>query len=180
MAATVATLSVVPAERAAVAPALTIDPAGDLVDGQTVEVSGEGAFGETVQILQCTADPTGWGDCDGDTSRFLSPEDGSIAVSQQVFALIVTGSSGGQVDCRSAGSCVLTVLPEADQWDGATSVPLAFAPDGPLLPPPPRSELRFSCEPPPRADFRRGSACQNGPSLVLRRHRPPSRFAGTT
>jgi hypothetical protein len=116
-------------------PTLSVTPDEGLVDGQTVEVSGSGVLSEGVELIQCTPGPANRGDCDDETSSFYSAPGGSFTESHQVFAVIAT-PNGGRVDCRTAGRCVLAVLAEDGRWADTTSVPLGFAPDGPLQPPP--------------------------------------------
>jgi acetyl esterase/lipase len=116
-------------------PTLSVTPSEGLVDGQTVEVSGSGALTDGLDIIQCTAEPAAWDDCDFDTTTFADVTDGSFSESHPVFAVIATQSSG-QVDCRTAGRCALVAVGDASRWADTAVVPLGFAPDGPLLPPP--------------------------------------------
>jgi acetyl esterase/lipase len=118
-------------------PTITVEPREGLVDGQNVDVSGEGVVDDSVTILQCTADPAGWSDCDDESASFVPVPDGSFTEPHQVFAVVAAGS-GELVDCRSAdpGACVLAVLGDDNNWGAVTTVPLGFDPDGPLLPPP--------------------------------------------
>jgi len=116
-------------------PTASVVPDVGLVDGQDVEVTGTGVFGDGVNIVQCTAAPAGWGECDYETSTFVESTGGSFTATFRVGAVIVT-EDGGRADCRTAGACALAVIGDFGDWADTTSVPLGFAPDGPLLPPP--------------------------------------------
>jgi acetyl esterase/lipase len=115
-------------------PTLTVSPSDGLVDGQTVALSGAGVLEDWVEVLQCTAAPSGWQDCDQDTFGFAEVSGGTFELSQRVFAVIGTGA--GTVDCRVAGRCALVATTGSFAPGDTATVPLTFDPDAPLLPPP--------------------------------------------
>jgi acetyl esterase/lipase len=117
-------------------PTIEVAPNEALVDGQTVDVSGEGVVDRSLAIVQCRAAPAGWSDCDDETTGYVEAPEGTFSQPYEVFAILGTGT-GDQVDCRQADACVLAAVGEDGDWAaGVTTVPLAFAPDGPLLPAP--------------------------------------------
>jgi dienelactone hydrolase len=118
---------------------VTASPATDLVDGQVVHVTVTGASPQDFGYARLCA-------AGGDTSRcYFGGGGGAGTVDEQgsmEFDLVVDAEftlfDGAVVDCRVAPGCALvTVL---SNNDGSTSqsvqTPLAFRPDGPLLPPP--------------------------------------------
>jgi predicted esterase len=118
------------------APALEVDQATDLVDGQEVTVTGTGfAPDAEVAVRQCRSAPVGPVDCDLGTVRTAEVDDaGRFRLSHQVF--VSMNDWGGPRDCRVAPGCVLAA---GVGFDGGTSVvatPIAFATGAPLLPPP--------------------------------------------
>jgi acetyl esterase/lipase len=119
------------------APTVAVTPADDLVDGQTVTVAAAGLT--PAVALLCGASPQDVADCDWMAGAApLEPSaDGAASGERPVFALIHTERRGA-VDCRVAGSCVVTVasFAGADPLDGSVSAPLTFDPEAPLLPAP--------------------------------------------
>jgi acetyl esterase/lipase len=116
-------------------PTVTVTPDEGLADGQPVTVTGSGALSDGVDVVQCTAQPTGASDCDRDTTGFATVLQGGFELTHQVFAVITTESTG-RVDCREAERCTLVVASQLDTWDDTAVVSLAFDPEAPLLPPP--------------------------------------------
>jgi acetyl esterase/lipase len=115
-------------------PTLTVSPGDGLVDGQSVTVSGAGALGDYVELLQCEAAPGGWQDCDQETFAYVEAPGGAFQTSLRVYAVIGTGA--GAVDCREAGRCVLAATTGGFAPGETATVPLVFDPAAPLLPPP--------------------------------------------
>lgn len=115
-------------------PTLTVSPSDGLTDGQTVTLSGAGVLGDYVEVLQCTAVPSGWEDCDQETFGYVEAPGGTFETSQRVFAVISTGA--GDVDCRAAESCVLIATTGSFAPGETATVPLVFDPAAPLLPAP--------------------------------------------
>ena len=117
------------------APTLEITPGGALGDGQTVRVEGNGLAGTSTILRQCVAAPVGIVDCDPGTATPLDlGPDGSLSTEVRVFAAIQTYNED-DVDCRTPGRCVLAADVAFDPAGHAVTVPLEFAPDGPLLEP---------------------------------------------
>lgn len=119
------------ASPVAAAPAVTVTPDTDLVDGQevTVELTGWAANG-SLGVLQCTA---GLGIEGCDTSRLQFPQvdaAGNASVTMRVYTLL--DSATGTRDCRVV-QCVIAAATEPSGI-GAVTAALAFDPDAPLLP----------------------------------------------
>jgi acetyl esterase/lipase len=120
-----------------VPPTITLEPATDLVDAQSVSVTGSGFPAQaSVLLLECPTGAAASADCDP-ASHWTWSEDGSIEVTISMRAILRQPDS--QVDCRVADACVLT----AYVWDESVGdlqevshVPLHFDPAGPLQPPP--------------------------------------------
>ena len=114
-------------------PVLTAEPLVDLVDGQTVEISGSGLepFGY-VFVQQCGVDPVDGAAHCRSGSGALPEVDGTGTVSHRVgVRATFTAYSGATIDCRSA-ACTLRVDADGQTWN----FPLAFDPAAPLQPPP--------------------------------------------
>lgn len=123
------------AAASGLAPTLEITPGGALEDGQAVDVEGTGLPGPSTILRQCVAAPVGIVDCDpGTATPLVVGPDGSLAAEVRVFATIQTYNEDG-VDCRTLGRCVLAADVAFDPAGQAVTVPLEFAPDGPLLEP---------------------------------------------
>ena len=142
--AALAAVTLVAASPASAQPAITVTPDTDLVDFQTVTVSGSGfPANTTLGIVMCTADSASEADCDLNTSGLiLSDAAGAVATDFTVERLIETPASG-EVDCGATpGTCVLIVA----TLDGSqvAQAPLAFDPD---VPPQPRLEIGVSVDP---------------------------------
>ena len=89
-----------------VRPTLTATPDTELVDGQTVTVTGEGFMSGYVFVSMCAPGATFYDDClGGDTFAEVDPT-GSFSVQTKVSAVVSTATD--EVDCRtSADPCVL-------------------------------------------------------------------------
>ncbi len=113
------------------APALTIAPATDLVDGQLVAVSGSDlAPGSTVGLVQCTPGAASSTQCDLDTLLTRGTDaQGDVATSFNVSRIIAVG--GSLIDCAQV-TCIISAA-IAGQTTPLTSASLTFAP----APPPP-------------------------------------------
>lgn len=118
-------------------PALTLNPASALVDGQEVEVTGSGMTGSTF-LIQCPAGvggATGWnGGCSWQNPVSVTPDEaGGFTVTVMVRAVLTVGSSA--VDCRTS-ACDLVAARLGDETDDPVEVarvPLAFDPSGDLV-----------------------------------------------
>ena len=141
----VAAVTVASASPASAQPMITVTPDTDLVDFQTVTVSGSGFAAETtLGIAMCTAVPSSIDDCDLSTSDFVeSDATGAFTTEFTVERLIETPASG-PVDCAVApGACLVGVANLADFSQNATA-PLAFDPN---VPPQPRLEIGLTIDP---------------------------------
>lgn len=116
-------------------PVLTVAPTTDLVDGQVVAVTGSGFEpGAYVSVRQCAPMLV-----DGPNrcrwmrfSGLVADDAGALLAEVSVRAVFIpTFGEGEPVDCR-VEVCSLLLRGGDDAW----SIPLAFDPDAPLLPPP--------------------------------------------
>jgi acetyl esterase/lipase len=116
-------------------PTLTVTPDVDLVDGQTVSVTGSGFRPNYwVDFMLCGSEPS-YESCQWLNGFAETGPDGTFTTDLPVFALKTT--DGGDVDCRSsADPCVLVATSGSPTSPRAGRAPLHFAPDAPLLPPP--------------------------------------------
>jgi len=120
------------------APTVTVTPAAELTDGQTVRVTSTGLPVDSF-ALQCASTPRDLADCDlmaGAT--LLEPAtDGTAGGDLRLFAVLHT-ERRGTVDCRIAGSCVVatTAFSVEDPLGGSVTTPIGFDAGAPLLPPP--------------------------------------------
>jgi hypothetical protein len=132
------------ASPASAQPMITVTPDTDLVDFQTVTVSGSGFAAEaTVGMAMCTAGSLSIDNCDLDTSDLVqSDPTGAFTTEFTVERLIETPVSG-PVDCAVAPGCILAVANIADVTQSA-SAPLALDPD---VPPQPRLEIGVTIDP---------------------------------
>ncbi len=123
-------------ETEVVAPTLAVTPDQDLVDGQTVTVTGSGYGGGPgfVELLECPADPTPGGCAFVEFTDNVGA-DGSLTLDVQVSAILVGDT--GSVDCRTSPEpCLLVATAGSVTSPHAGRAPLAFRPDGPLVPGP--------------------------------------------
>lgn len=129
---------VAPAAGAVDDPVVTITPSTDLLDGSVVHVTVAGALARAELFAQvCAVGTNGFAQCDPVTNRgFTTDESGSIEYDLGVEAAF-DATPGITVDCRVSPGCELLTL--AQRTDGSIAnlhTPLAFRPDGPLLPGP--------------------------------------------
>jgi acetyl esterase/lipase len=114
---------------------ITVAPDHDLLDGQTVNVTGTGFPPDTfVSFYVCApghvADACQW------TPDF-APVDGAGHFQVDVVVSAVVPSEGGEIDCRTtAEPCVLVAAESSPSSPRAGRAPLHFDPDAPLLPSP--------------------------------------------
>ncbi|MGH9113417.1 MAG: neocarzinostatin apoprotein domain-containing protein, partial [Acidimicrobiales bacterium] len=118
-----------------IVPTLTVTPDADLVDGQTVSVTGSGFRPDHwVGLLLCSSDPS-YENCQYTDGFAEIGPDGTFTTELTAYALIATDA--GDVDCRtSAEPCLLVAAGGSLTSPRAGRAPLHFAPDAPLLPPP--------------------------------------------
>ncbi|MGZ4799997.1 MAG: neocarzinostatin apoprotein domain-containing protein [Acidimicrobiia bacterium] len=117
-------------------PTITVTPSSDLVDGIGAHVTGSGFVGGSpVLLVQCQSPFAGSTDCGGALANVTAGADGSITAEVALETVLFT-NAGGEVDCRVA-ACSLVALrdPFISDPRHTASTPLAFRPDGPLLPP---------------------------------------------
>ena len=119
-----------------VPPALTVTPGTDLVDGQSVTAAGTGFTSDFVELVECMPGATDFSGCE--FVGFVDSVNPDGTFSQAVnLAAVLSGDSGGSVDCRTSPEpCVLVATSGAIDSPRAARAPLAFRPDGPLLPGP--------------------------------------------
>lgn len=118
-----------------VRPTLTATPDTDLVDGQTVTVTGEGFMSGYVFVNMCAPGATFYDDCLGSDTFAEVDGTGSFSVRTKVSALVPTAT--GEVDCRtSADPCVLIATSGSITSARAGRADLHFDPEAPLLPGP--------------------------------------------
>lgn len=114
------------------APAVSVSPSTNLVQGQTVTVRGSGLPpNESEAVLQCVSggnDVFSFCDIGGFVST-TTDSNGSFSTSFTVRRILET--SQGRVDCASApGRCIVAVSPFDTNY--VASTPLSFDPNGPL------------------------------------------------
>jgi hypothetical protein len=152
-------VTVAGASPASAQPMITVTPDTDLVDFQTVTVSGSGFAAEaTVGMAMCTAGSLSIDNCDLDTSDLVqSDPTGAFTTDYTVERLIETPVSG-PVDCAVAPGCILGVANIADFTQSA-SAPLAFDPN---VPPEPRLEIGVTIDPVGSVTPKTGAATVTG------------------
>ncbi|MGH9287032.1 MAG: neocarzinostatin apoprotein domain-containing protein [Acidimicrobiales bacterium] len=154
-----AAVTMASASPASAEPTITVTPDTDLVDFQTVTVSGSG-FGAdtTLGAALCTAGPVSLDNCDLDTVQFVDTDSaGGFTADYTVERLIETPVSG-EVDCATApGACILGVA-TLDLSQVATA-PLAFDPN---VPPQPRLQIGLTIDPVGSVTPKTGAATVSG------------------
>lgn len=132
-----------PSAPLAPAPTLAVDPATELIDGQTVELSGSGyPPNAEIDLAFCLAAPSSSGGCDfsGAFPRAArSDASGTISLTLPVFALMASFDQPAD-DCRVV-ACSLVTFEHGLPDDRLGEAPLAFDPDADLRPAP---EVRVS------------------------------------
>jgi hypothetical protein len=132
------------ASPASAQPSITVTPDTDLVDFQTVTVSGSGFSADfDLGVVMCTAGAPSLDDCDLDTLDFaFTDATGSFTLDYTVERLIETPAAGS-VDCATvAGGCIVGV-------GDINLTEVAFAPVtfDPTVPPVPRLEVELTVDP---------------------------------
>jgi Neocarzinostatin family/Family of unknown function (DUF6299) len=147
------------ASPASAQPMITVTPDTDLVDFQTVTVTGSGFAAEsTVGMAMCTAGSLSVDNCDLDTSELVqSDATGAFTADYTVERLVETPVSG-PVDCAVAPGCILGVANIAD-FSQSTSAPLGFDPN---VPPQPRLEIGVTIDPEGSVTPKTGAATVTG------------------
>ena len=109
------------------------NPASDLLDGQTITLTGTG-FDPVAQVgmVECLTGATGTAQCDLVGLRFTTT-DASGALSSQFTVTRVINVDGALTDCATPNACVLG-LEETDNSVVSVSVPLSFE-DVPIVAP---------------------------------------------
>jgi len=130
-------VAVAPPATAAAPPgaAVVVTPNVDLVDFQTVRVTGTGFVGETLlEIFQCRGGALSERDCDGFNAFFVDVDGAGNVDETFVVDARIWLPSGVPVDCRTAPEgCEIGIglLGEAGEWPESA---LHFDPDAPLRP----------------------------------------------
>jgi Neocarzinostatin family len=139
-----AAVTLASASPASAQPMITVTPDTDLVDFQTVTVSGSGFPTETaLGIAMCTAGPLSIDDCDLGTSDFVDSDATGAFTTQYTVERLIETPATGAVDCAVAPGCILGVANLADFTQNAIA-PLAFDPN---VPPQPRLEIGVTIDP---------------------------------
>lgn len=129
-------------------PTITITPDTDLLDGQIVDVEGEGLRTKSYLLLfPCRWRATDLDGCDLREYHFVKVRaDGTFRTQFAARTILSTGRSDARVDCRVV-ACSLTAFIEGPYgyyspdegfgggFDRFTRTRLRFDPDGPLLTP---------------------------------------------
>jgi Neocarzinostatin family/Family of unknown function (DUF6299) len=136
-------VTVASASPASAQPMITVTPDTDLVDFQTVTVSGSGFAAETtLGIAMCTAVPLSIDDCDISTSVLVQSDATGAFTTEYTVERLIETAAAGPVDCAVAPGCILGVA-TLDLSQVATA-PLAFDPN---VPPQPRLEIGLTIDP---------------------------------
>ena len=114
-------------------PVLTVDPATDLLDGDTVELHGTGFLpSRDLEVLQCTAGATSSDDCTWGAFFFGDVDDaGEFDFVFGVMAVFRNGR-GEVVDCREVACSLIAAH---GSFGRHAEAPLDFVPGGELLVP---------------------------------------------
>jgi hypothetical protein len=132
-------------------PALTVDPATDLVDGQTVQVTGRGFLPTAGIVLwQCRTPFTSPADCGPSLAILGVAADGTLSTPVVVAEQFVTAVAGSetQVDCRAVQCAIVATRGLVDPDPRSTAVaPIEFqTPEPPPpAPPPPHHHHGDAC-----------------------------------
>lgn len=130
----VAAAVILTAPPAGAQPAVTVIPAVDLVDLQTVAVSGSGFPASTsLALAMCTAAPSSSADCDLATATIVASDVDGAFSTQRIVERIIRTPAAGQVDCGVAPATCAMGVGTLDGSVGAAAS-LEFDPD--VLPPP--------------------------------------------
>jgi hypothetical protein len=155
----VAAVTVASASPASAQPTIMVTPDTDLVDFQTVTVSGSGFAAETtLGIAMCTAVPLSIDDCDISTSVLVQSDATGAFTTEYTVERLIETPAAGPVDCAVAPTCILGVANIADFTQNATA-PLAFDPN---VPPQPRLEIGLTIDPLGSVTPKTGAATVSG------------------
>ena len=95
-----AAVTVASASPAGAQPMITVTPDTDLVDFQTVTVSGSGFGAEiTLGIAMCTAGPLSIDDCDLSTSELVDSDAAGAFTTEYTVERLIETPAAGSVDC---------------------------------------------------------------------------------
>lgn len=84
-------------------PGVGVDPSRDLVDGQTVRVTGRGTG--SAKVAQCPHGAVDIWHCDPRTKQFPSPDVNGYWAADVTVYEVITDEYGTVTDCRVPGSC---------------------------------------------------------------------------
>lgn len=102
-------------------PSISVNPAGDVVEGQVLVVEGHGfTSGDHVSVQLCVVD----GGCDANTSDAEVDESGSLTTELTPWATFT--ADGEPVDCRTAPGC--EVVARGSHPRDRAAAPITFAP----------------------------------------------------
>jgi acetyl esterase/lipase len=123
------------AQPRAAGPAIVVEPAVDLVDGQLVTVTASDMPDSQMYLVQCTTSAATMADCDQRGTQLDAPNGHA---ERRIFVRAVLELADRSVDCRQPEACVLGVVYFDFESEPAlvAHAPLHFDPDGPLAPPP--------------------------------------------
>ena len=107
-------------------PAVSVTPSTNLVDGQTVTVTGSGySANATVGVVECPTGAYSLDDCDSETAHTLSTDDrGRFSTTVVVKSTINDGHDVG-IDCTVRRSCVIASV-YVHGFQGLATAPLEF------------------------------------------------------
>jgi hypothetical protein len=119
-------------------PAITVAPSSDLVDRQTVTVTGTGfspnTFFGAAQCDAAAAPEIGIDACDLSTSRTSSTDaDGNVQIEMPVRRIITV--QGNEIDCALSACIIGAATLDGTTPIESTGVPIAFDPSVPPVPP---------------------------------------------
>jgi hypothetical protein len=127
-----------PSAPLAPAPTLLVDPATQLVDGQTVQLSGSGYRPNAdIDLAFCLAQPSSFGGCDFSGAFPIETHadpSGAISLTLPVFTMMASFDQPAD-DCRVV-ACSLVTFEHGLPDDRLGEAPLDFDPDAALRPSP--------------------------------------------
>jgi len=139
-----AAATVASASPAGAQPMITVTPDTDLVDFQTVTVSGSGFSADTdLGIVECATGPPTVDACDLDTLGFVVTDAAGTFTTDFTVERLIETPAAGPVDCAVApGTCAVGV--GTLDLSQTAIAPLAFDPDVPAQP---RLEIGVTIDP---------------------------------
>jgi Neocarzinostatin family/Family of unknown function (DUF6299) len=154
-----AAVTVAAASPASAQPLITVTPDADLVDFQTVTVSGSGFPADTdLGVVECAMGPPTVDACDLDTLGFVVTDAAGTFTTDFTVERLIETPAAGPVDCAVApGTCAVGVG-TLDQSQTANA-PLAFDPN---VPPQPRLEIGVTVDPVGSVTPKTGAATVTG------------------